>query len=60
MILPFFEFLQFGWFRVPVYFLSDRCFFHKYYNSFRIIFEVEADEKILQQAYNNKVYKYCE
>ena len=61
MILIFyFRFLQVGWFRVQVYFLSDRCFFHKYYINFRIIFAVEAGEKILQQAYNNKVYEYCE
>ena len=60
ILLLYFRFLQIGWFRLQVYFLSDRCFFHKYYINFGIIFAVEAGEKILQQAYNNKVYEYCE
>ena len=35
-------------------------FFHKYYINFRVIFAVEVGEKILQQAYNNKVDECCE
>ena len=36
------------------------AFSHEYYFNFRITIAVEAGEKILQQAYNNNVDKYCE
>ena len=55
-----FGFLHLWVVSVQVYFGQTDAFFHKYYINFRIIFAVEAGEKILQQAYNNKIDEYCE